>query len=43
MKYEKILVLFVLNPEVISSIESLESQIKELTGKLMLLESHLNQ
>ncbi len=43
MKYEKILVLFVLNPEVISPIERLESQIKELTEKLMLLESRLNQ
>jgi hypothetical protein len=43
MKYEEILVLFVLNPEVISYIESLESQIKELTEKLILLESRLNQ
>jgi len=37
MKYEKILVLFVLNPEVISSIESLESQIKELTEDYLIL------
>ena len=44
MKYEEILVLFVLNPEeFITYIGSFESQIKELTENLILLESRLNQ
>ncbi|KKG05834.1 transposase [Methanosarcina mazei] len=40
---EKILVLCASNPEVIAYIESLESQIKELTERLVALESRLNQ
>jgi len=43
MKREEILALCASNPEVIAYIVSLESQIKELTEKLILLESRLNQ
>ncbi len=43
MKREEILVLCVSNPEVIAYIVSLESQIKELTERLIALESRLNQ
>jgi transposase len=43
MKREEILVLCASNPEVIAYIESLESQIKELSERLVLLESRLNQ
>jgi len=43
MKREEILALCASNPEVIAYIISLESQIKELTEKLILLESRLNQ
>ena len=44
MKREEILSLCASNPEVIVSyIESLESQIKELTARLQALESRLNQ
>ena len=43
MKREEILALCASNPEVIAYIESLESQIKELTERLVLLESRLNQ
>jgi len=40
---EEILVLCASNPEVIAYIVSLETQIKELTEKLIALESRLNQ
>jgi transposase len=40
---EEILVLCASNPEVIAYIVSLESQIKELTARLIALESRLNQ
>lgn len=43
MKREEILALCTSNPEVIAYIESLESQIKELTERLIALESRLNQ
>lgn len=43
MKREEILALCASNPEVIAYIESLESQIKELTQRLIALESRLNQ
>jgi len=43
MKREEILALCASNPEVIAYIESLESQIKELTERLTALESRLNQ
>lgn len=43
MKREEILTLCASNPEIIAYIFSLESQIKELTEKLILLESRLNQ
>lgn len=43
MKREEILALCASNPEVIAYIISLESQIKELTERLVLLESRLNQ
>ena len=43
MKREEILALCASNPEVIAYIVSLESQIKELTEKLIALESRLNQ
>jgi transposase len=40
---EEILALCASNPEVIAYITSLESQIKELTERLIALESRLNQ
>ena len=43
MKREEILALCASNPEVIAYIVSLESQIKELTERLIALESRLNQ
>ena len=43
MTREEILALCASNPEVIAYILSLESQIKELTEKLIVLESRLNQ
>ncbi|KKH50052.1 transposase [Methanosarcina sp. 1.H.A.2.2] len=43
MKREEILTLCASNPEVIAYIVSLESQIKELTERLIALESRLNQ
>ena len=43
MKREEILALCASNPEVIAYILSLESQIKELTEGLIVLESRLNQ
>jgi len=44
MKREEILALCTSNPEVIATyIESLESQIKQLSEKLQVLESRLNQ
>ena len=43
MKREEILALCASNPEVIAYIMSLESQIKELTERLIALESRLNQ
>ncbi len=43
MKREEILALCASNPEVIAYIESLESQIKELTERLQVLEFRLNQ
>ena len=43
MKREEILALCASNPEVIAYILSLESQIKELTERLIVLESRLNQ
>jgi hypothetical protein len=44
MKREEILALCVSNPEaIVTYIESLESQIKELTERLTALESRLNQ
>jgi hypothetical protein len=44
MKREEILDLYVSNHEVIATyIESLESQIKELTERLIILEACLNQ
>ena len=43
MKREEILALCASNPEVIAYIVSLEAQIKELTEKLIALESRLNQ
>jgi len=43
MKREEILAQCASNPEVIAYIESLESQIKELTERLTVLESRLNQ
>jgi len=43
MKREELLALCASNPEVIAYIISLESQIKELTERLVLLESRLNQ
>jgi transposase len=43
MKREEILALCASNPEVIAYIESLESQIKELTQRVIALESRLNQ
>jgi len=43
MQREEILALCASNPEVIAYIESLESQIKELTERLTALESRLNQ
>lgn len=43
MKREEILALCASNPEVVAYILSLESQIKELTQRLIALESRLNQ
>jgi transposase len=43
VKREEILALCASNPEVIAYIVSLESQIKELTERLIALESRLNQ
>jgi transposase len=43
MKREEILALCASNPEVITYILSLESQIKELTERLVALEARLNQ
>jgi len=43
MKREEILALCASNPEVIAYIESLESQIKEITERLVTLEALLNQ
>ena len=43
MEREEILALCASNPEVIAYILSLESQIKELTQRLIALESRLNQ
>ena len=43
MTREEILALCASNPEVIAYIFSLESQIKELTERLIVLESRLNQ
>lgn len=43
MKRDEILALCASSPEVIAYIVSLESQIKELTERLMALESRLNQ
>jgi transposase len=43
MKREEILALCVSNPEVVAYIESLESQIKELSERLQALEARLNQ
>ena len=43
MKREEILALCASNPEVIAYIESLESQNKELTERLVTLEARLNQ
>ena len=43
MTREEILALCASNPEVIAYILSLESQIKELTERLIVLESRLNQ
>ena len=43
MKREEILALCAPNPEVVAYILSLESQIKELTQRLIVLESRLNQ
>lgn len=43
MKREEILALCASNPEVIAYIVSLEAQIKELTERLIALESRLNQ
>jgi transposase len=43
MKREEILALCASNPEVIAYILSLESQIKELTERLIVLEARLNQ
>ena len=43
MKREEILALCASNPEVIAYIVSLEAQIKELTEKVIALESRLNQ
>ena len=43
MKREEILALCASNPEVIAYILSLESQIKELTKRLIALEARLNQ
>jgi transposase len=43
MKREEILALCASNPEVIAYIESLESQNKELTERLITLEARLNQ
>ncbi|KKG10832.1 transposase [Methanosarcina sp. 2.H.T.1A.6] len=43
MKREEILALCASTPEVIAYIVSLESQIKELTERLIALESRLNQ
>jgi transposase len=43
MKREEILALCASNPEVVAYIESLESQIKELSERLQALEARLNQ
>jgi Family of unknown function (DUF6444) len=43
VKREEILALCASNPEVIAYIMSLEAQIKELTERLIALESRLNQ
>ena len=43
MKREEILALCASNPEVIVYIESLESQVKKLTERLITLEARLNQ
>jgi transposase len=43
MKREEILALCASNPEVIAYILSLESQIRELTERLIVLEARLNQ
>lgn len=43
MKREEILAFCASNPEVIAYIVSLETQIKELTERLIVLESRLNQ
>ena len=43
VKREEILALCASNPEVIAYIVSLEAQIKELTERLIALESRLNQ
>jgi hypothetical protein len=43
VKREEILALCASNPEVIAYIVSLEAQIKELTQRLIALESRLNQ
>jgi hypothetical protein len=43
VKREEILALCASNPEVIAYIVSLEAQIKELTEKVIALESRLNQ
>ena len=43
MECEEILALCASNPEVVAYIESLESQIKELSERLQALEARLNQ
>ena len=43
MEREEILALCASNPEVVAYIESLESQIKELSERLQALEARLNQ
>ena len=43
MEREEILALCASNPEVVAYIESLESQVKELSERLQALEARLNQ
>ena len=43
MEREEILALCASNPEVVTYIESLESQVKELSERLQALEARLNQ